>query len=138
MKFENNLSIAKRIFNNILKLGFFKIITFFLSLIFIRVSIDFVGPNNYGVYSLYWSYFLILFSIDFGLLNGLRNDLVIHKNEFRKSSNLISITFFYLLFLLFALVFTFVIVLYFINDSLVSKNFHFYLYSNNRTLLTGM
>ncbi len=97
MKFENNLSIAKRIFNNILKLGFFKIITFFLSLIFIRVSIDFVGPNNYGVYSLYWSYFLILFSIDFGLLNGLRNDLVIHKNNRTKSDELINNTFVLLL-----------------------------------------
>lgn len=97
MKFENNLSIAKRIFNNILKLGFFKIITFFLSLIFIRVSIDFVGPNNYGVYSLYWSYFLILFSIDFGLLNGLRNDLVIHKNNPTKSDELIFNTFVLLL-----------------------------------------
>ena len=97
MKFENNLSIAKRIFNNILKLGFFKIITFFLSLVFIRVSIDFVGPNNYGVYSLYWSYFLILFSIDFGLLNGLRNDLVIHKNNPTKSDELIFNTFVLLL-----------------------------------------
>jgi O-antigen/teichoic acid export membrane protein len=109
-------------FINQLKKSFiYKIIGVIISFFLIRLMIQYLGIEMYGIWVVILTFINWIIFFDFGITNGIKNKLTeaLSNNDYELSKEYISTGYVILFILFFILFFIFLIVSYFINWQLI-------------------